>query len=349
MRLIAAMLVIMTHSFVLTGDGVKKDAFYNLTNGDLPLSLLGLRTFFVISGYLICQSMEYSKSYASYLAKRVLRIFPGFIVCIVLTVFVVGAIFTGLSLPAYFSNTETWAYFINISLYKYKLFLPGVFQTHPAHEVNGSIWTLAYEFSYYIMILCGAAVGLFRRKWLAVIGFFIFFGLQLYVIYGHVPPKIQYFLPYTDLDIKNFTDFGLYFTAGALFYLYRDQVTYTYSLAVLAVVIYSLAIYFNVAWLARYIALPYLILYIAFVPKIGWITAWGEGGDYSYGMYIYGMPVQQMILSVWGKSMNPNVLSLLSVFFLFPIAWLSWNLVESKFLKLKKYFDVKSRTLTLAV
>ena len=104
-----------------------------------------------------------------------------------------------------------------------------------------------------------------------------------------------------------------------------------------------------VAWLARYIALPYLILYIAFVPKVGWITAWGKGGDYSYGMYIYGMPVQQMILSVWGRSMNPNVLSLLSVFFLFPIAWLSWNLVESKFLKLKKYFDVKSRTLTLAV
>src|SRR5438045_3604074 len=119
MRLIASIMVIFTHSFVLTGVGVKEDFFYSITNGDLLISLIWLRTFFTISGFLICQSLEHSNSYSSYLTKRLLRIFPAFIVCITLTVFVIGPLFTSLPITEYFNKPETWNYFSNFLLFNY--------------------------------------------------------------------------------------------------------------------------------------------------------------------------------------------------------------------------------------
>ncbi|MBC7449991.1 MAG: acyltransferase [Cytophagales bacterium] len=335
MRIAAAAMVIITHTYVLTGLGIEHDILYKLTGGELLISTFGLRIFFVISGFLITQSMERS-SYGSYVLKRILRIFPGLIVCILLTIFVLGPLFTTNTLHHYFQQEETWTYLKNCSIYTIQLELPGVFEQTPEHVVNGSIWTLAYEFSYYIMILLLSLIGLFKHKWMAFIIFFVFLLLQLWTNYDTVPSKFFYFLMHTHLQLDHFSDFGLYFTVGALFYLYRNNITYSHTIAAVMLLCYVVGILIHLPWLTKYIALPYIIMYIGFIPKNTLITNWGKNGDLSYGIYIYGMPVQQSVILLTGLSLQADLISLISFIIVLPIAWLSWHLIEKKAMILKK-------------
>jgi len=87
----------------------------------------------------------------------------------------------------------------------------------------------------------------------------------------------------------------------------------------------------------KYITIPYFIMYLAFVPKNAIITNWGKKTDISYGIYIYGMPVQQAIIAVLGVAVYPELISLLAISLLVPIAWLSWNVIEKTALQFKKY------------
>jgi peptidoglycan/LPS O-acetylase OafA/YrhL len=334
MRILAAAMVIITHSLVLTGETEKSDILYKISGGEIMISTLGLRMFFVISGLLIMQSMATSATIISFVFKRVLRIFPGLIVCVLLTVFLFGPIFTDTTIRSYFDLHTTWTYLINISLYKIQLQLPSVFESNLVQVVNGSIWTLAYEFSYYMMVIGLSIIGIFKKRSLIFILFAIFLALQVWTVYYDVPPKFFYFLIYTDLQLNHFSDFGLYFTAGSIAYLYSDSIRYTHTIALIAFLAYSISIAADVAWVMKYTALPYLILYAGYMPIHPKITAWGKNGDFSYGIYIYGMIIQQAILTVAGV-LNPYVLSLLSLIAVFPFAWLSWHLIEKNALKLK--------------
>jgi peptidoglycan/LPS O-acetylase OafA/YrhL len=335
MRIIAASMVIITHSLVLTGDGCEVDILYRMSNGEIMISTLGLRIFFVISGLLIMQSMDRSNTRIEFIWKRMLRIFPGLIVCVLFVIFVIGPIFTNKTVTEYFRLESTWSYLINLSLFKIQEELPTVFDSNIVSVVNGSLWTLAYEFSYYIMIVALSIIGIFKRKWLAFVVFFIFFVLQLITVYCEVPPKYFYFLIYTDLRLNHFSDFGLFFTSGVIAYLYRDKFKYINKIALLAFISYCMCIFFNIPWLMKYVALPYLILYIGYLPISPKMSTWGKNGDFSYGIYIYGMIAQQSILALLGVPINPYVLSVLSLIAVFPFAWLSWHLIEKNALKLK--------------
>lgn len=339
-RVIAAAMVIITHTYVLIGLGTQHDFLYQLSNGEIMISTLGLRAFFIISGYLIIQSMEKSTSYGSYFKKRILRVFPGLIACILFIILVLGAIYTSKPIFAYYTSATTWKYLYNISLYKGVFIIPSVFDDHIIQVINGSIWTLAYEFSYYIMVMVLCAIGIFKRKWIAGIVFCCFFCLQLLTIYTKVPGKFFYFLIYTDLQLDYFSDFGLFFSAGMLMYLYRATFTYTHRVAVLMLLFYICSIAAGVPWVMKYVAIPYLIMYVAFLPSYGFITHWGKKTDLSYGIYIYGMPAQQVIIGFVGTSLHPELISLLSLVLVLPIAWLSWHLIEKHFTK--KAISLKS-------
>ena len=335
MRIIAAAMVIVTHSLVLTGNGYELDPLYRISNGEIMISTLGLRTFFVISGLLIMQSMDRSNTYVGFIRKRILRIFPGLIVCVLITVSIIGPFFTSKTIAEYFRLGSTWSYLINLTLFKTQETLPSVFESNSVQAVNGSIWTLAYEFAYYMMVVILSLIGIFKRKWIIFIVFITFFVVQLITVYYTVPPKYFYFLMYTDFRLNYFSEFGLYFTAGAIAYLYRTRISYTNKIAVAGLAGYVICIFFNVPWVLKYVALPYLILYVGYLSISPIITTWGKNGDYSYGIYIYGMIVQQSILAFLNVNMDPYVLSLISLIVVFPFAWLSWHAVEKPALKLK--------------
>lgn len=80
-------------------------------------------------------------------------------------------------------------------------------------------------------------------------------------------------------------------------------------------------------------ALPYIVLYLAQLK--GSINNFSKLGDFSYGIYIYAYPVQQMIINFFGTNISIYKMFIYSFLIVLLLSILSWFLVEEKALKLK--------------
>jgi len=152
LRILFAWFVIVSHAYVLNGDGAT-DPLFELTQQTFLFSFIGVKGFFIISGYLIFKSMMVSTSIFEYLVKRVLRIFPALAVVLLITLVAVYFVYPT-NLPPFFSNKEVYAYFLgNVILFKPHFFISGIFSGLPSSAINGSLWTIEYEFFFYLFIL----------------------------------------------------------------------------------------------------------------------------------------------------------------------------------------------------
>ena len=82
-----------------------------------------------------------------------------------------------------------------------------------------------------------------------------------------------------------------------------------------------------------FIAFPYAILYLAQLHSP--LNRFGRYGDFSYGLFLYGFPVQQCIIAISGSGISMGLMILLSIALTFPFAVMSWKWIESKALKYK--------------
>src|SRR6266700_685336 len=101
LRLIAAISVIFSHSFLITEGTQNNEWLILLTGNQSILGLTGVFVFFAISGFLVTQSFEQTSNPLHFLAKRALRIFPGLFILTLVSAFVLGPLVTALPLGAY--------------------------------------------------------------------------------------------------------------------------------------------------------------------------------------------------------------------------------------------------------
>jgi peptidoglycan/LPS O-acetylase OafA/YrhL len=332
-RLVAALLVIWGHGLVLTGQAAPR------LLGDSVQSI-GVKIFFVVSGYLVALSWQRDPDPWRYLARRSLRIFPALIVCVLLTALVLGPLYTTLSWSDYVSNPFFKAYFRNIWLEPF-FELPGVFQGLPyPRAVNGSLWTLPVEFAAYLLLPLLALSKNVRMIGtglaLALIAFWIGFDLwaQTWPSESHAPWVAH------GTNWIFAAERMSYFWIGTLFALYRleDRVTWVPLIIGVAVV----ALWRPEGTVAQSVALmallPYACLFVAFRVKrtfgLRWIT---RRGDYSYGLYLYAFPVQQALLASLGVEALSNIWIdvILVTAITWVLAWASWHGVERTALKMK--------------
>ena len=156
LRLVAAVSVIFSHSFLIAEGTQKHEWLIRLTGNQSILGLTGVFVFFAISGFLVTQSFEETADPWRYLAKRALRIFPGLFVATLVSAFVLAPLVTTLAPGVYFSRPQPYHYVVGNTLARSMVHeLPGVmFVNNPVGlEVNGSMWTLRYEFMMYLMVL----------------------------------------------------------------------------------------------------------------------------------------------------------------------------------------------------
>lgn len=173
-RASAAVGVLITHCFDLS-DKASLEPLRMLNANSL--SFYAVRILFIVSGFLIAQSARNSTSSVTFFSKRALRIFPALIVTVFLSIFLLGPVVTTFSLPTYFRRVETYRYFSNILLYCNQQELPGVFGVvNHSSIVNGSLWTLTYEFTFYIGLYIIFKLGFFERR------FLLFISLALVIL-----------------------------------------------------------------------------------------------------------------------------------------------------------------------
>lgn len=332
-RFIAACLVLLSHSYALKGFSELEDPIAQWTHQYFPASFFGVQFFFLISGYLILASFEKSPSLTSYFWKRALRIFPGLAVLLLLMVVIYGPIFTELSYSDYFTQKRQLAFFLrNITLYRLNGALPGVFPNLPVqHELVGSLWTLAYEFSCYLVLALWGILGLLRWRWLTLI-------LYLTLTLANCFPQYlgAYTLPFVNFPLIPTLQFSSFFLGGMVYRQWESFIPYHRSTFLFVGGLFFLCLYLGspaLMYLAGFILIPYLVFYMAF--QAGPLTRFGKIGDLSYGLYIYGFPVQQACVYLTDNSLSFAALFSLSLVASLPLAYLSWHWVESRCLRYK--------------
>ncbi|HOU65868.1 MAG TPA: acyltransferase family protein, partial [Thermomonas sp.] len=159
-RLFAAWLVIYGHAWAITGsaggDLVTRLTRFKFAGG------VAVDVFFFISGFLIAASLARNTA-RRYLASRALRILPALVVCVALSVFVLGPLLT--KAADYWRQPMTWDYlWSNSTLWASRYALPGVFGSLPQQAVNGSLWTLPIEARLYLALLVASLLGVLTAR-----------------------------------------------------------------------------------------------------------------------------------------------------------------------------------------
>ena len=162
-RITLALLVIFSHSFPLTLGHERTEPFNLLSRGQVTGGHVAVDLFFILSGFLIAASYERSSSAASFLRKRAARIYPAFVLLSLLTLVVINPLaharVDGASLLDKLVNV------IGNTLRLTGLTYSGAFPSNPAPGViNGSLWSISYEFWCYIGVLILGLTGLLRSK-----------------------------------------------------------------------------------------------------------------------------------------------------------------------------------------
>lgn len=321
MRLIAALAVIYGHASAVTGKG-PADIFLQWV-GYKFIGGVAVDVFFVISGYLITQSALSKNGLIYYCASRILRIYPGLIMCVFFTVFILGLSLT--KTPDYLHSQQVWEYFfVNISAFNTAYFLPGVFENLHDKAINGSLWSLVVEVRLYIIVLALAVLGVLKKR--SVFNFLFFFS----IIAGYLNPEFWKFL----FLYENHQHVALMFLIGS-FCLINKDVIYIGPGVLLLLMFFAASQHGTPSFGVAYtILIPYLVFYLAFAPGFGWFNKFG---DYSYGVYLYGWICQQLVVMWLPESTNFS-LTILSSLLAFSFAFASWHLVEKPSINCRKYF-----------
>lgn len=319
LRIFAAFLVFFGHGYILHG----------LTPTTVLSHALGVYIFFAISGYLISMSWDRDPSLYRFFIKRTIRIFPALIVCILLSVIILGPILTTLPIKDYFFNTATLIYMKNIFLH-ISYYLPGVFEHNPvANAVNGSLWSLPVEFMMYILVaIIGSTIRKYYIKYIILILFILFLFVTKYWAL-----ETQDIIIFYGMDLKTIIYIGVYFWAGAFLYHFNFKKYFSFETFVISVLLLIFVFQWGniYSWLS-YFLIPFMVLSFGFSTS-KYLKIFDKA-DYSYGLYIYAFPVQQTFVYIY-PSGSIYIHLLLAFIITMILATFSWHFIEKPSLKFK--------------
>lgn len=331
-RLILAFVVILSHSYPLFSGTLDPWA---LLGSKHNIGQLAVMAFFVISGLLVTRSAVMSRSGLSYTISRVYRLVPGALVCAVWMVFILGVAFTTLSLADYLLNSRIWSFLVrNTLMMSIQYDLPGVFLENVyAGAVNGSLWSLKIEIRMYIAF--GILVFIARQvPWaLSRLRYILLAVFALALFRLHIPDTPLSLTP----EQKPYLlwNFGYYFAVGAVLYSWIDHIPRNLIVAIVLLGIAGFLVNTEHYDLALRIAVPYFIHCLAFTQFAPLKVVRGIP-DVSYGVYIYGFPVQQGLSALYAETIGFWPLTALALLISFILATLSWRFVEAPALRNKK-------------
>jgi peptidoglycan/LPS O-acetylase OafA/YrhL len=317
LRHVAALLVIFGHSYHLSSAYPAHMEFIEALMPGFSAGSFAVYVFFSISGFLVTASLLRKPGVWRYVRHRFRRIYPAYLACVLLCVFALGPAFTTLPLREYFaSGSQAWHYLReNLDPVTLAWNLPGVFAQNPvANTVNGSLWSLGLEVRWYAYLGVLALLGVVSRRWLFTLVALAFLAFGSWEgLHGKPDP-----LGYRALSMV--------FMAGALVAQWRERVRVSHlgmaALLAACACAHGSRAFFPLA----VVAVTYGTYWCAYaLPAL----RWPKHLDYSYGLFLYGFPVQQSLLALWPGLPPLPFFALAAPLALVPAA-LSWHLLEKK-------------------
>jgi len=331
-RMLFASLVIFEHAYYLPYNSYQAEPLFVFSKGQTDFGSLAVNGFFIISGFLVTRSCVITNNAPRYAMKRLARIVPGFLLASSLGLFVFGPLGAD-ELRAYFSNINWRATFVNvISLHQSG---SGATFLHNPTKIlhDGTLWTIRYEFDCYLLVGALWSLKLLRREiiLLLVLVLLTCFGLQGL---GSINlPVVNYGLPAIFMSSPdNWPRLFGYFFIGSAFYLWRDMIPK--SIWIFAISLVSLLV--ALRWGSAQIVMPFAGAYIVFFLALSGgrtLQVAGRKVDLSYGIYLFGFPIQQLIIAASAQAIGPKMLFLISFPITCGVAYLSWTLIEAPCLR----------------
>ncbi len=320
LRIALALLVLLVHvPRTTTADDGWLWSFYMR-----PLTGAILPAFFALSGFLVTGSLQRSKTLVEFAVLRALRLVPALAVEVTVAALILGPLLTVFPLGRYFTDPKLYSYALNIvGDIQYKL--PGLFLHNPDPDmVNRQLWTIPAELRCYASLMVLAVLGFASRwTWMAALMVVCIIGLPILDLLRRRDIWAIANVPFSILVLA--------FLMGVTLNLVMAWTPLNRGLFVLCLGLAYGAMLFPASSYFATAPLTYATIFIGLSrPPKTFITS---AGDYSYGVYLYGFPIQQAYASlfphfrVWWASL------LFTLPIVLGLAYLSWTLVESRVLK----------------
>jgi peptidoglycan/LPS O-acetylase OafA/YrhL len=330
-RLSLASLVVLEHSFFLIDGRVDRDPLFVISGGQTNCGQIAVYFFFVISGFLVTRSWLTDQSLHRFLTRRVARIVPGFLAATAIGVLVIAPISTN-SVRQFFS-TQNWIALITQTLALKQVAVIGAFAHNPVQLVHGTLWTIKYEFDCYLAVALLGLVGLLG-SWRVATFTGVAIALILAALFRDQLPVIDF--GWRALLVSSpdrWPDLFPFFFCGAAFYVFRKNIPKTAGLFWLAIIALLLSVLFGHFYLACLLCGTYAILFFSLSTESN-VRVWRRRVDLSYGVYLYGWPIQQLLLFFFFDWLSPVFLFPAAMVLTCSAAWASWRFVEAPCLML---------------
>jgi peptidoglycan/LPS O-acetylase OafA/YrhL len=323
-RVIAAIMVIVGHSYILNPAPGKHDLI-GLLFGFTYSGALAVKIFFFISGLVVTNSLIQSKSAVHFVISRVFRIFPALIFLILITAYVIGPLITSLNIHDYFHSKLTHDYVKDNIILKSNFSLPGTFQKNAyPNQANAALWSLPYEAGCYMFLLALFLIGTFKNR--AVVN--IIFLAIIFEIISPVRFLTEFLAWNPEIQLL-----PACFSIGAIIAYNQDKIKIGYLQTFgFFLVAYTLR-FTRFAEMSFYFFSFSLILNLARLPLV---LRFKIKSDTSYGIYLWGFLIQQLI-ECYLKDMNFYMKLSLSIGTAMLIGYTSWILVEKRSIRAGKW------------
>lgn len=316
-RLALVFLVVLSHSYT-AGRFDQSPLWLGHTSGRWALAGL-----FTLSGFLIV-SGRLNRVYVDYLARRIVRIWPLYAVCLLSIAALFGPIdfaFMHGTLDGYLSAPDGPISFLSMNIL-FELRQPVVSGTPDQFGWVGNLWTVFYTVLSYAVL--GAVLGIRAAgpRLAAVTTLFVVavVGTATRVL---TEPYVHDGRVYALLWCLAF------FAGGTLIALVQHRIRLHFGFAVLATVAAWTIVGFWPEWGLQAAAplIGYALLTLGNLFRLPPLIA---RNDLSMGFFMFSVPVQQLMFHVGVAELagGIGVFFLLSIAFTFPFAVAGWFLVE---------------------
>ncbi|MGO4808085.1 acyltransferase family protein [Cupriavidus sp. 2MCAB6] len=332
LRLCAALAVMFGHSFWLQPAYGRIEPILKHTGLEYSGSL-AVYTFFVISGMLVSSSYERQGSLARFIPLRLARIYPALLACVFLSAFVLYPILSSGSFVSALLSEDAKIYFVkNTGLFwGIQWTLPHIFEHNAIKAViNGSLWTLPLELMCYMVAIVAGLISGYSSR------------LRLVALLAIVGAGIAYLASHTSSYellrsiVNKPTGYSFYappfFMVGMLLYAFRDRVVVSWPVGIALAIAYVIFRHSAIGTPLFYLAFLYVLLCLCGDKTLRRIKL---KNDYSYGVYLWAFPAQQMVAS-WFPDMDNLVGLAISIPLTIIAAAFSWHLVEKPSIRLAR-------------
>lgn len=292
-------------------------------------SNLAVKGFFVISGYLIFLSYARSGSITHYMIKRIARIYPGYILAILINLFVAFFCYPG-SLVNFVKAHDLidylWANLVFLNFLKPSI--GDIFSDHVSPVLNGSLWTLKIEVMFYTMV---PLIYCFVTRITIKTAYIIFLGTSLswmFVFFfwftGNLSAQLAQQLP------------GqlIYFGVGIIIAKYQIRIDQRFIFLSLILFFVPYLFHFTYPWRDLYfmVVFPWCVMSIALCR---WsIPVSKKIGDLSYGIYLFHYPIAQFYEHFDFFSEFGSLAVVICFVQVCVMAYFAWHFVEKRFIRI---------------